>query len=161
MPKLSFENGNWIYRCSKDERFPAKESWFRFESNGWKDPFWYSDSYSNAVRLHAACQRLGIDLEIDSSADEAARKMGRKPFSQELEIPSPPGLEYMPFQKEGIAHALMTRNTLIADEMGLGKTIQAIGVINFLKPKKTLLIVPASLKLNWKKELRLLWCLTM
>ncbi|PRW95704.1 ATP-dependent helicase, partial [Pseudomonas fragi] len=38
--------------------------------------------------------------------------------------------------------------------MGLGKTIQAIGVIN-TKPnvKKVLVICPATLKTNWKREL--------
>jgi SWI/SNF-related matrix-associated actin-dependent regulator 1 of chromatin subfamily A len=38
--------------------------------------------------------------------------------------------------------------------MGLGKTIQAIGVINASpRPKKVLVVAPASLKLNWKREL--------
>ena len=44
--------------------------------------------------------------------------------------------------------------TLVADEMGLGKTIQAIGVINS-DPTicRVLVICPASLRLNWKREL--------
>jgi SWI/SNF-related matrix-associated actin-dependent regulator 1 of chromatin subfamily A len=71
----------------------------------------------------------------------------------DIEIPVNEGLEYLPFQKAGIAYSADHRNILIADEMGLGKTIQALGIIN-LDPtmKKVLCVVPASLKLNWERE---------
>ena len=71
-------------------------------------------------------------------------------------VPAPPGREYMPFQKAGIAYALSKRNALIADEPGLGKTIQAIGVLNALSEqerKRVLIVAPAYLRLNWKAEL--------
>ena len=69
-------------------------------------------------------------------------------------IPVPDGLDYLPYQRAGIAYALDTPGTLIADEMGLGKTIQAIGVIN-ADPSlmRVLIICPATLKLNWRNEL--------
>ena len=38
-----------------------------------------------------------------------------------VDLPAPQGLEYLPFQKAGIAYALQRNGTLIADEMGLGK----------------------------------------
>lgn len=66
---------------------------------------------------------------------------------------APEGLSYLPFQRAGIEYAIQGKNTLIGDEMGLGKTIQAIGVINQLRLKSALLICPAFLKLNWKREL--------
>lgn len=70
-----------------------------------------------------------------------------------IELRVPKKLEYMPFQKAGIAYALSRDATLIADEMGLGKTVQALGLINNAPQIKTVLIVcPASLKLNWSKE---------
>ena len=72
----------------------------------------------------------------------------------DISIPCPYGLSYLPYQKAGIAYALGRSATLIGDEMGLGKTIQAIGLINADQSIQTVLIVcPASLKLNWKREL--------
>lgn len=71
----------------------------------------------------------------------------------EMVIPVPPGLSYLPYQKAGIEFASKRNNTLIGDEMGLGKTIQAIGYMNVTNPKKTLIVCPATLKINWRKEL--------
>ena len=68
-------------------------------------------------------------------------------------FPKPDGLEFFPFQRAGIAYASARKDTLIADEMGLGKTLQAIGTINADRLARHVLIVcPATLKLNWKKE---------
>ncbi|MCF1628093.1 DEAD/DEAH box helicase [Tetragenococcus koreensis] len=43
---------------------------------------------------------------------------------------------------------------LLADDMGLGKTIQILALLDFLRKKnaRTLLVIPASLIENWKKE---------
>jgi len=71
-----------------------------------------------------------------------------------LPPPAPPGKKYRPFQLETILLARDRRNILIADEMGLGKTVQAIGVINDSPDiRKVLIVCPASLKINWLREL--------
>ena len=73
--------------------------------------------------------------------------------SSEIDVPVPEGLDYLPYQKAGIAYALQRNSVLIGDEMGLGKTIQAIGVMNATNPKTVLVVCPASLKINWKNEM--------
>ena len=59
-----------------------------------------------------------------------------------------------PFQEEGVAFINANNGrALIADEMGLGKTIQAIAWLQLRKElRPVIIVVPASLKLNWLKE---------
>ena len=69
-----------------------------------------------------------------------------------------PGLkkELLPFQKEGVGFIELKKGrALIADEMGLGKTVQALAWIH-LHPENrpVVIIVPASVKLNWYKEIK-------
>jgi SNF2 family DNA or RNA helicase len=67
---------------------------------------------------------------------------------------SPSGLSYKPFQAAAIKQIIQQPATLLADEPGLGKTVQAVGVIdNTPDINKILVICPASVKLNWNREL--------
>ncbi len=70
----------------------------------------------------------------------------------------PKGLKYFPYQRAGIHYLYKVKKCLLADDQGLGKTIQVAGLINEMvaaEPKKKLkilIICPASLKQNWRKE---------
>lgn len=61
------------------------------------------------------------------------------------------------YQIEGIKTLLSSEALLLADDMGLGKTIQAIGALRILfiqrRIESCLLIVPASLVGQWRKEI--------
>jgi len=65
--------------------------------------------------------------------------------------------DLFPYQKEGVEFAAFKKGAIIADEMGLGKTLQAIAVAVMKKKlfdfKRCLVICPASLKEQWKKEI--------
>ncbi|MDD3263463.1 MAG: SNF2-related protein [Candidatus Nanoarchaeia archaeon] len=60
----------------------------------------------------------------------------------------------MPFQEEGVNFVDARKGrAIIGDEMGLGKTVQAIGYLHICKERPAIVVVPASLKGNWKKEI--------
>ena len=61
-----------------------------------------------------------------------------------------------PHQIEGVAFLLSRRRAILADDMGLGKTRQCIVAMTQAAPDGPWLVVcPASVKLNWKREIRL------
>lgn len=64
--------------------------------------------------------------------------------------------EAYPFQKEGVKIMLNSSgNVLLADEMGLGKTVQGALYLRYKKDSLPALIIsPASLKENWRKEIK-------
>ncbi len=63
-----------------------------------------------------------------------------------------------PYQWEGIRFLVESDAVLLADEMGLGKTVQVAVSLEILWRKlqltRAVVVVPASLKLNWETELR-------
>lgn len=76
-------------------------------------------------------------------------------------IPKPPvtpaqtKYRLFPFQEEGVAWLKGRSYALLADEMGLGKTPQAIYWGADFRP--VLVVVPASLVLNWRREIKEMW----
>lgn len=141
----------FICDCTFYEKDVPKTAKFRWNPT---DKVWWTDDVLKAARLRDLADRHAASV-IDKAvaAKDKAVAASAATTSDEI-IPVPEGLEYRPFQKAGIA-AAGQRNVLIGDEMGLGKTIQAIGIINNDKSiRKALIIVPASLRLNWEKELK-------
>lgn len=60
-----------------------------------------------------------------------------------------------PHQVEGVAFLLGRRRAILADDMGLGKTRQSILAARRVAPRGPWLVVcPASVKLNWAREIR-------
>jgi len=67
-------------------------------------------------------------------------------------------LPLYPYQMLGTLFLAFTQRALLGDDMGLGKTVQAIAAVVFLKGQdkldKVLIVCPASLKLQWAKEIQ-------
>jgi len=63
-----------------------------------------------------------------------------------------------PYQLEGIALLRSRPGVLLADEMGLGKTVQVIAALEAMveagEITSALIVVPAGLLLQWRRELR-------
>lgn len=71
-----------------------------------------------------------------------------------LSVPHNLLIEPYEYQREGIAYALEKKRCILGDEQGLGKTVEAIGVLTATRAFPALVICPASLKINWQRELK-------
>jgi SWI/SNF-related matrix-associated actin-dependent regulator 1 of chromatin subfamily A len=68
-------------------------------------------------------------------------------------MPCRRGFSY-PHQADGVSFLISKRRAILGDDMGLGKTRQAIVGVQVAVPTGTILVVcPASLKLNWRREI--------
>lgn len=63
------------------------------------------------------------------------------------------GGELKPFQRAGVRYLLEQRRAFLADEQGLGKTIEALATIEADGAYPAIIVCPASLKLNWIREI--------
>ena len=147
--ELLKDSGRYVFRCEINERFTCKDVGFR-----WDGKKWSTDDPNTAVKLiRFASDNVKVELQAIVAKKEAIVEASRA-VDADIDIPAPEGLEYMGFQKGGIAYALHRAGVLIGDEPGLGKTIQVAGIINARSDiKRVLVICPASLKINWFKEL--------
>jgi len=85
--------------------------------------------------------------------DPSPRVEASHALDSDIEVPAPRDLKYFNYQKAAIAFA-RDRDTLIAAPPGMGKSIMTAGVIN-LHPeyKRILVICPATIRINWRREL--------
>ncbi len=122
----------------------------------------YADAELRATIVELAGP-AGVEREEEERRAERARKIKKlkqwktlqasRARDAEIDVPSPGGLDYLPYQRAAIAFGLDRPNVLCADEMGLGKTIEALGIINGdSEAQRVLIVCPASLKLNWERE---------
>jgi SWI/SNF-related matrix-associated actin-dependent regulator 1 of chromatin subfamily A len=125
-----------IWKQHKDTLKAAGLGWSKNRAGEWEVCWWQALSAEVAATENAAIESSrAVDADID--------------------VPTPGGLSLLPFQRAGIQYMQGRSGVLLADQMGLGKTIQAIGLINLdTTIRKVLVVCPASLKINWRNELR-------
>lgn len=70
-----------------------------------------------------------------------------------IELSHPEGYKPFEYQLTGISNGLNMRRFINGDDMGLGKTLQSIATVEKLGQGATLVICPASLKINWQEEI--------
>jgi len=150
--RLTLRRDRFELICHFDNRHIPKDAGFRWDGD---NKAWYTEDAGIASGLLKYADDLAKAAIKGTIQQEALSVKQSHLTKAEVDIPHPPGLEYRPFQKAGIAYALEHQNVLIADEPGLGKSIEALGVINSDESIQNVLIVcPASLKLNWEREAR-------
>lgn len=106
--------------------------------------------------------RESKDINID---EYLVKKVNDRLFDSEVESLSreacamvpPVNATLYPYQRDGIRFGLLKRSIILGDEMGLGKTLQAIGLAMLKRElfdfRKVLIITPASLKEQWRREI--------
>lgn len=155
----------WVCRCTYQEKNIPKAAGFRWDPAA---RVWFTIKADVALKLATAEQHAQIATELKENLARRSELIeSSRAATANVVLPCPDGLAYLPYQRAGIASAIPRPNTLFGDEMGLGKTIQAIGVLNwqvqehFKKngagahiPFRILVVCPASLRLNWQRELR-------
>lgn len=80
-----------------------------------------------------------IKVEVDYEKYQKMDKRGWKAFSH---------------QEDGIEFLLKNKKCILADDMGLGKTYQSIVSAIECGAQRVLIICPASLKINWMREVQ-------
>ena len=117
---------------------------------------------NHGISLSKVEERWVASFWTDPSPEYIAKLAASQAEDADIIVPAPEGRSYLGYQKAGILYAhtdktltTLKRGIIIGDEMGLGKTIEAIGIIN-LHPelRKVLIVVPSSLKINWRNELK-------
>jgi SNF2 family DNA or RNA helicase len=145
-------------RDTYDHKETLKQFGFKFDWEKPKDQQrWYC---TPATQRLAGLRPLAPTISPEAKAKFEEFEAGRlaaiaasRSVDAAIEIPHPPSLDYLPYQRGGIAYATQHKDTLFGDEMGLGKTIQAIGTVNADPHARSVLVIcPASLKLNWRRE---------
>lgn len=129
-----------------------KQARFRFT----KEPIacWWTDDPERASLL-ISCADDECKTKLDSLAKNrvVSLELSR---AQDATLPKGIidniGMEPFPFQRAGIGYALSRKRVIFGDEPGLGKTLQALVTIHVKQAYPCVAVVPASLKINWKKE---------
>ena len=146
-------SNGYVFECTYHERHIPKAAGFRWDPDRRQ---WWTDKPVVANKLvdYATPEtKEGIEQGVKEHEDTLTLSRAAS-LDSDIDIPAPDGLEYLPFQRAGIAYASTRQNVLFADEQGLGKTIQAIGTINLDDSIRTVLvIVPATLRINWQREM--------
>lgn len=119
--------------CERINRVHPGSIRISFEVRNWLEAQTRREALSRAVT--EAREQLGGD--------------GRWPFLKK---------RLLPYQLDGVMHLAGKGRAILADEMGLGKTVQGIAAALLMKEtvgiKRTLVVVPASLKGEWEDQIR-------
>jgi SWI/SNF-related matrix-associated actin-dependent regulator of chromatin subfamily A-like protein 1 len=119
------------------------------------DPFWVPE-LDRFISEHDPWIAPDALERLQQIREEHARAVGVVALSAatdaELHVPRLGG-ELKPFQRAGVRYLLAQRRAFLADEQGLGKTIEALATIEADGAYPAIVVCPASLKLNWMREI--------
>ena len=114
----------------------------------------FLDFIEDAGEFEAICIRPDVREKVERAFELSMLKELGQNYKADYSLIN---VELFPYQKEGVEFVLFRSVAIIADEMGLGKTVQAAAAAVLKKQvfgfEKTLVVCPATLKSQWKKEI--------
>lgn len=162
----------WLTREKFDPliKFFKEELDMEFEMRVDEDPVWFSfirddqvfhdlfkNSLVNEIGYEVNKELILKSIEKVKADREHQKKLFRLSTTANLgtETEDFKGMfeKLFPFQKVAIEYSKYRNGILIADEMGLGKTLQALAIIEYHQLYPALVVVPANLRMNWKREI--------
>jgi hypothetical protein len=119
------------------------------------DPFCVPelDDFLNAHGVWVDPATLPLLQEVREQHARAAGLVSLSAATDGSLLVSGLGGELKPFQRAGVGYLLAQRRAFLSDEQGLGKTIEAIATLEADGAYPAVVVCPASLKLNWLREL--------
>ena len=142
-------------------------------SPDWTGSYWKVSlgKFSDIEKIKKIFDRYDLDIDddvykfVDNKEEELREKEKHKKelielskqesleSDYEVELPND-DLELYPFQKYAVKRLDLQQKGLIADEMGLGKTVEVLThLYNHQKKRPVVVVVPSSVKVNWKREI--------
>ncbi len=121
------------------------------------DP-WLVDDVEGFLAAHgvvptAAAEAALATLRAEAATAAAAIRRSRATAADPLaDTAAALGGTLEPFQWAAVRYALEARRTFLADEQGLGKTVEALATLEADGAFPAIVVCPASLKLNWRRE---------
>lgn len=135
--KYSYDRKRYEWYGRYDDKDEPKDAGFWWDS---LNRVWY------APTVYIADKLLG-------KQHEETREKASYAVNCDFYPDVPSGLQYRDYQRAGIEFLVTHNNCLLADDPGSGKTIQVAGLLNSVHWKNVFILCPASLVLNWKREL--------
>ena len=151
---------SWLtLRGVSDERV-VKYLRERIDGFGWhaKSQSWRIPQAQLHTFLEVASSYCNVELDYEAQElleEERERRSSLETIRQKTQshLQVPTLLPLLPYQVIGVEFGLASGGRFLnADAPGVGKTAQAIGMHLMLKSPKTLVVCPAGLKVNWKRE---------
>jgi SWI/SNF-related matrix-associated actin-dependent regulator 1 of chromatin subfamily A len=108
---------------------------------------------THGVAVDAPAEHALEDLREEAAEAASAIRRSKATAADPIpEVAEKLGGELQPFQWAGVRYVLDARRVFLSDEQGLGKTVQALAALEADDAYPAIVVCPASLKLNWKRE---------
>lgn len=149
--EVSFQYKPWLVDAVK--KLPGAGFRSRGDKKFWHVPLNSRDALFNWVKTfgNSATINKAPDIGVIDPMPELEMNIDPVIYHRAKKAKGEPHVMF-PYQKQGVAYGLKHFQYINGDDMGLGKTVQSIATAVSMEAKCILVICPATLKENWRRE---------